>query len=379
VSDETRVALYIDPPSHHFRGDRLFEAGDAGFFNGDSVNAPYARLRDFLGRRGIPCRTADYLPAVPDDVRKIYVSMGALDHYRSLAKRPDVVLSAFFAMECPIAAPALYRGLPRAQESFKRIFSWSDSASLERFVGGPLRCTPFLWPQPFADVHEEIWRRTDRRFLVMINANKLPVLRWQELYTERLRAVEFFSRRGEVDLFGIGWDGPPFRLGIGWMPGTAQRIVYDLNKRWDRVRPDPLLSAARKAYRGRAASKREVLGQYKFSICFENMVLKGWITEKIFDCFYAGTVPIYRGAPDIDAHIPSGCFIDMREFKDYADLERFLHARSEDDLQRYRDQAREFLRSPKFRPFSTEAFIDLFTAIIGDDTGIPLDRTVPVC
>ena len=57
----------------------------------------------------------------------------------------------------------------------------------------------------------------------------------------------------------------------------------------------------RASWRGPARSKSETLGRYTFALCFENMVLKGWITEKIFDCFYSGTVPIYLGAPDLSA------------------------------------------------------------------------------
>jgi hypothetical protein len=32
--------------------------------------------------------------------------MGALDHCRALARRPGVILSGFFAMECPIVIVA---------------------------------------------------------------------------------------------------------------------------------------------------------------------------------------------------------------------------------------------------------------------------------
>lgn len=38
---------------------------------------------------------------------------------------------------------------------------------------------------------------------------------------------------------------------------------------------------------------------YKFSICIENSYEKGYITEKLYDCFMCDTVPIYCGAPNV--------------------------------------------------------------------------------
>ena len=186
-----RVTLYIDPPSHHFLQDQLFNPEFASK-NGDQILAPYVQLRDFFGARGISVRTADYLPDQAGEDHYVYVSMGIQKNYRKLARRSDITLSAFFAMECPIVEPSIYRDLSKAQHYFKRIFSWSDGDSLAPFLNGPLRCESFRWPQSFNTVHEEIWKQSNRKFLVMINANKLPRVYWNELYTERLRAIEFF-------------------------------------------------------------------------------------------------------------------------------------------------------------------------------------------
>jgi hypothetical protein len=152
-----------------------------------------------------------------------------------------------------------------------------------------------------------------------------------------------------------------------------KRVQYGLQKRWDKIRPDPLLVAARKAYRGVAESKSGTIGSYKFALCFENSILKGWITEKIFDCFFAGTVPIYWGEPEIEKHIPEGCYIDMRKFSGYQELRKFLHALTEHDIKRYKENARTFLRSSAFYPFSKAAFADLIADVVRSDTGIKID------
>lgn len=364
------VALYIDPPTHHFLGDRLFILDD-GRPNGDRMNAPYVFLKERLAGHGIAVHTADCLLDAPSARgRNVYVSMGHLQYYPRIIKRRDTIASAFFALECPIVEPSLYRALGTVQHHFKRMFSWSDAVSLEPFVGQRLRLESFYWPQAFDRVHEHVWGQPRTKFLVMINSNKLPRLNVQELYRERQKAVAYFARTNDIELYGPGWNDPPSRVGRTWVPATVRRIQRVMNRYWHRIHPDPLLEAARRVYRGRATTKAETLGRYTFALCFENMMLKGWITEKIFDCFFAGTVPIYWGAPDITDYIPAECFIDMRRFSTYEDLRTHLKSLDEDTIHRYRMNARDFLGSDRFKPFSKEAFVDIFRRIIREDAGV---------
>src|SRR4029077_3550716 len=108
--------------------------------------------------------------------------MGRVPDYARLARRPDITLSAFFAFECPIVEPSLYLALPNAQHHVRRVMSFSDAASLAPFTGVPVRVERFTWPQCLDGIHETAWAQTDRGFLTMINANKLPRLYQAELY-----------------------------------------------------------------------------------------------------------------------------------------------------------------------------------------------------
>jgi len=371
MSKTSNIALYIDPPSHHFLNDQLFNVND-GRLNGDNILAPYAYVREYFTSRGIPVHTVDYMPQKIGTVQNVYVSMGRLENYRKIAKRSDTILSAFFAMECPIVEPSMYLALNKAQHYFKRILSWSDSQSLEHFTRGRLQLESFRWPQSFDKVHETIWNQTNRKFLVMINSNKLPNVYWKELYTERLRAVEYFSRTDEIDLYGVGWDKPSWRVGKTWVPYSFRLLHHKFLQCWQRIYPDPLLKAAKQVYCGPAKSKAETLGEYTFAICFENMILTGWITEKIFDCFFAGTIPIYWGAPDIENYIPSECFIDMRHFGSYEDLRNYLKSLSEKDILNYKENSKEYLKSPQFLPFTKEAFVGTFRRMVEEDAGIQI-------
>lgn len=372
IKNSSDVTLFIDPVSHHFLNNALFNIHNAKL-NGDNILAPYVYLQNWFADRGIKVYTADYL--MRNEVcstKNIYISMGITNNYRRLAQRRDVVLSAFFALECPIVEPSLYKELANVQRYFKRVFSSSDNESLMHFLRYPLRCKRFYIPQSYESAHEEIWCQEKRGFLVMINANKLPRVYWHELYTERMRAVEYFSSTGEIDLYGVGWNGPSYRVGKSIIPATIRRIQRYLVHQWHRVYPDPLLCAAQRAYRGPAISKAETLGKYTFALCFENIILKGWITEKIFDCFFVGTIPIYWGAPDIQEYIPPECFIDMRNFKNYEELKNYLKSLTSEDVLRYKENARKYLESPQFRPFSKESFVELFCRILEKDASVKL-------
>jgi len=55
-----------------------------------------------------------------------------------------------------------------------------------------------------------------------------------------------------------------------------------------------------------------VFNKYKFIICVENSYADGYITEKIFNCLFAKTIPIYKGSEKISNYINKDSFIDAR-------------------------------------------------------------------
>jgi len=158
-----------------------------------------------------------------------------------------------------------------------------------------------------------------------------------ELYLERLEALRYFAERYEISLYGRGWDQ--------LIPETRHK--YDL--------------AVKKSWRGEIPRQDEgkltTLSRFKFSLCFENTVFPGYITEKIFDCFFAGTIPIYYGAPDIDEYVPRNSFIDYREFENFAELADFLKRMPRTEAERYTAAARDFLNSSEFDRFKSQSVI----------------------
>jgi len=61
----------------------------------------------------------------------------------------------------------------------------------------------------------------------------------------------------------------------------------------------------------RRARKVKVLSHYKFYLAFENLPVLDYVSEKVFEGLFAGTVPVYRGSPTIAKFMPSNdSFID---------------------------------------------------------------------
>jgi hypothetical protein len=57
------------------------------------------------------------------------------------------------------------------------------------------------------------------------------------------------------------------------------------------------------------ADKWDALYPYKYSVVVENSFVPHYWTEKIADCFLAGTVPIYYGCPNLEEYFPEKSFI----------------------------------------------------------------------
>jgi hypothetical protein len=112
------------------------------------------------------------------------------------------------------------------------------------------------------------------------------------------------------------------------------------------------------SYCGTVVRKKPVLERYKFAICYENVRdVPGYITEKIFDCFFAGCIPIYLGADNISDYIPPECFIDKRNFMTYEKLYDYLISIDETTFCRYLNNIENYLRSDQAYPFSIKCFV----------------------
>jgi hypothetical protein len=194
---------------------------------------------------------------------------------------------------------------------FKFILTWND----DLIEGGNFK--KLYPPIPHCKPHIEI-PFTDKKMLVNISGYKKSNFK-NELYSERIKAIKYFEEKlpNDFDLFGYGWNNEKF-----------------------------------KSYKGSIDNKYSTLKMYKFSICYENISgMNGLISEKIFDCFNVGVIPIFWGAENIENYIPENCYIDRRKFKDYDELLNFLNQIGEKEYSNYTKSIRNYLDSYDFKKF----------------------------
>lgn len=173
---------------------------------------------------------------------------------------------------------------------------------------------------------------------------RYKILKW--FHKNRPDELDYFSRANPVEKFKY-FRGASLlnRINIKLSSKIAEKLF---NKRIQKV------------YRGSIPSldKNVVMAQYKFNFCLENSYnIKGLISEKIFDCFMAKTIPIYFGASDIENYIPKSCFVSYSDFKTMGNLYLFLKQMDYTTYLHYLESASRFLETAK-DVFSTTKFIE---------------------
>jgi len=246
--------------------------------------------------------------------------------------------------EPPVVDQRLYRALPGLTAVFERVYVHNvigDGYSLEGVDQSRLR--KLYWPQPRTDVIESLWQRQERqRRIVMINGNHKPASFDAELYSLRIEAMVELAKSNAIDLYGRGWER--------WWSRASLWLPYWHNRK-------KLMSI----YKGACASKYEVMSGYTFALCFENMAMRGYVTEKIFDCFYAGTIPLYLGAKDIDDLIHAEAYVDCRRFASWSEMLDEIMQMPEGAIRSMREAGRAFVQSAQGARYYN-SLIEIFNA-----------------
>ncbi len=326
--------IFLDPPSKAYYEDKLFDHSNP-VLNRDDTLAPFIRLRDALASSNVEMHTADRLLELDSAPGfSEYYSFGILDNYARLQAMGKVRLCAFVVFEPPVVDPRLYKALPELTAAFERVYVHNihgDGYSLDGVDQSRLR--KLYWPQPRRDVLASYWENENRLHrMVMINGNHKPASKNQELYGMRIEALVELAETGVVDLYGRGWER--------WWSRSSMWLPYWRNRR-------TLMSI----YQGACSSKYEVLSRYEFALCFENMAMDGYVTEKIFDCFYAGAVPLYLGARDIADLIPASAYIDCRKYGNWQEMWRDIDGMSHVQIKEMKEAGREFLQGELFSDY----------------------------
>ncbi len=215
---------------------------------------------------------------------------------------------------------------PRIFELFDQIYTWNDNlVDGKKFFK---MYYPVLKP-----IQNNLPSFEKRKLLCMIASNLKFNDFPKQLYPIRKNMAQFFEKLPHVcfDLYGRNWEN---------------------------------FSNAK----GRIPDKLTTLKNYKFNICFENTAEKGYITEKIFDCFATQTVPIYLGATNIETYIPKGCYIDYRQFKGPDEMLNYIQKFSKKDYETYTANIKAFLQTKQAHRFSRAFFSSMMIKAIENES-----------
>jgi alpha(1,3/1,4) fucosyltransferase len=325
---------------------------------------PWLQVRAAAREHDFQVVAADRLDSDPEQALLIATNW-TRDVERLLTRgaRPAVLVT----FDSPILAWRLYYDLEQVSARFPHTFMFEGAR--ER-VAPITRFHPLYFPLPCPPPRPTGLPWSSRRFMVAI-ADNLAIPRPRDLgrwfdrprevalrrsiaglryrpiardrYQARLRAFEAFASHDDFDLFGQGWERRH--------PAVEQTLH----------------AAAARAHRGpqRESDVLALLAKYRFALVYEDTRFPGYISDQIFDCFFARCIPIYSGAPDVAQFVPPSAFIDVRQFASFPDLERFLMRITEEDARRYVDAAHAFLISPSFESWCVEHFArDLTEALV---------------
>ena len=248
---------------------------------------------------------------------------GKYRNYFALKMLPKEKM-VLFMWEPPSIMKKMYS--EKVWSCFAKIYTWDDSLVDNKTF------FKFYYPvwQPLT---ANIPSFEEKKLCTLVSSNR-TCRHPNELYSERLKAIEYFEKAGETGFkfYGRGWD--------------------------EKEHPN---------YLGPIGNKVAVIKNYRFSICYENIHdIQGYITEKIFDCFAAGNVPVYWGASNIEQYVPMDCFIDRRNFGSLEELHAFLKKMTKQEYEGYLTRIQAFLDSDQAKLFSYENYEKILSEAIAN-------------
>lgn len=169
--------------------------------------------------------------------------------------------SVLYCLESPMYVPKFYENYDEYSKLFKKTHCYGhDNVAFPSF--DVPRSSEIPW--------------NFRRTICTVMSNKFSE---HGLHPKRREAIEYFKSSKVLDLFGKGF------------------CEID--------------------------DKIEILQHYKFTLCFENIEMPGYVTEKMIHAIQAASIPVYWGAPNVAEIIPPNLFVDASKFDSWGEL--YIH------------------------------------------------------
>lgn len=309
-----KKVVYIQPG----QWGQLFD--DSPSSEGDNRLNPTNQLRAFAASKGYELLQANSMQSLQNFEYLIVFEVPPLDQLKQLSQYPVEKL-ILFLWEPPSVLEHNYN--TEHHRYFSKIYTWNDDLVDNKKY--------FKFYYPFLHAMDKDFLDFDQKKLcTLISCNKNS-LHPNELYSERKKIIDFFesTHSDDFDLYGTLWP------------------------------------SSYKTYKGTVPSKIKCLKKYRFGFAYENIKnIRGYVTEKIFDCFWAGCIPVYLGASNISQYIPKDCFIARENFKTEKELYEFMKDMDRVTYLKYRDNIQTFLDSKQAHLYSIDHFITIFMNLI---------------
>ncbi len=319
---------------------------------------PFVALKKELAKLDIDIATQDIHPVADS---KYVFCLDYPDHFLNIIKS-EGQLFALIISEPEIYTPASWN--PEYHKLFDKVFTYNNqfgfndkyrryffSIDLEFY-----RSLNDVKPTPFGE-----------RKLCSLVANAvlaMPPIHTDSLLYERYKVLQWFGKNKPTDFDFYSSVGKEKDYYFMMRGGSILKRVLPafLFKKFVAYRQKNIINV----YRGffPPLDKVKEVSKYKFYLCYENIKdVYGYITEKIFECFYAKCIPIYWGASNVQELIPADCYINARQFKSVEEMYSYMKNMKEDEFNGYISRIESFLNSVALNKFSVDIFAQ---TLIGD-------------
>jgi alpha(1,3/1,4) fucosyltransferase len=316
-------SIAIVPTSSYYESNELFNPRN----NRDNLLSSYIQLKDHFGSQDIIVNTIDMYKEIREVDVFIFERIDFAYIEKAIGLNPNA-LRIFIPWEPEVVVSSHSKKFLRnIAKYFDYILTWNDDLIDDNKFLKIFYAHHLSMPSTDFDDQKSF---SLRKMLIQISSN-LESNHQFELYSLRkmLNSSAYLYFGKQFDFYGRGW---PIK---------------------------------QNSYRGVVASKELVIRNYRFALCFENMSnVRGYITEKIFDCFSAGVVPIYYGATNISDYIPKSTFIDYRLFNKPEDLFHYIENLDYNEWKEYIISARNYLNSQESAIFSIKNFVKVMSEVV---------------
>lgn len=189
-----------------------------------------------------------------------------------------------------------------------------------------------FYPQIFPSTEEPLGlgvRRLNQA--VIVNANKYSFIRG-ELYSLRRECAAGIN---ELDTYGLDWDAPVRVLFPRILLELVKAIVAfeGIKLRQPKVLSRPLNN------KGAVEDKLATMSRYKVALVTENSA--DYVSEKLFDAWFAGCIPVYVGPELRDWDIPDELYVRAEPTLD--DIRRAIASALSMDAKSHQAEVRDWL------------------------------------